>query len=73
MVLLLILLSLCLDLLSEDCCIIGEVQSAWGEKGVCLQLHLNYIFRDSVKGTMDQAPASAPCGEYCILVDWLID
>lgn len=25
-------LSLCLDPLSEDCCIIEEVQSGWGEK-----------------------------------------
>lgn len=66
-------LSLCLDPLSEDCWIIGEVQSAWGEKGACLQLQLNYLFRDSVKGTMDQAPASAPYGEYHILVDWLIN
>lgn len=24
-------LSLCLDSLSEDCCIIGEVWSGWGE------------------------------------------
>lgn len=46
-------LSLSLDLLSEVCCIIGEVQSGWEEKGACLQLQINYLFGNSVKGTMD--------------------
>lgn len=36
MIIFLTALSLCLDPLSEDCCIIGEVQSGWGDKGVCL-------------------------------------
>lgn len=29
-------LSLCLDPLFEDCCVIEEVQSGWGEKGASL-------------------------------------
>lgn len=27
------------------------------------------LFRNSVKGTRDQAPANSPHEEYCILVD----